>query len=61
MLKFYPLKGSFMLFSILGFFISSIWLYDNFSETWGFTFALFFVLMFVASLVSMTYAPTPEK
>jgi hypothetical protein len=60
MLKFYPLKGSFMLFSILGFFVSVIWVYDKFSRSWGFAFALLFTLMFVASLISMTYAPTPE-
>lgn len=55
-----PLSAGFMLTSILGFFIS-IWLVMDLSATWGFTFAFFFVIMFVASLISMTKAePVPE-
>ena len=59
-MKFAPLKGSFMIISILGFFISAIWVY-NISPAYGFAFALIFTLMFVASLISMTYAPVSEK
>ena len=51
-----PLKGGFMITSMVGFLISSIYVYDA-SPRWGFTFALFFTLMFVASLISMTYGP----
>lgn len=55
-----PLSAGFMLTSILGFFIS-IWLIMGLSTTWGFTFTLFFVIMFIASLISMTKAePFPE-
>ncbi len=55
-----PLSAGFMLTSILGFFIS-IWLIMDLSVTWGFTFTLFFVIMFIASLISMTKAePVPE-
>jgi hypothetical protein len=51
-----PLKGGFMITSIVGFLISSYYVYDL-SARWGFTFGLFFVLMFISSLISMTYGP----
>tara|TARA_Y100000310_G_scaffold47186_1_gene43783 strand:- start:12570 stop:12806 length:237 start_codon:yes stop_codon:yes gene_type:complete len=51
-----PLKGGYMITSIVGFLISAYYVYDI-SAKWGFTFALFFVLMFVSSLISMTYGP----
>ena len=54
-----PLSGGFMLTSIVGFLISAIYVYPR-SATWGFTFSLFFVLMFVASLISMTKAPVDD-
>jgi len=50
------LSGSFMITSILGFLISAIYVYPG-SKRWGFTFAIFFVLMFVAAMISMTYGP----
>ncbi len=55
-----PLSNSFMLASILGGLISIFYIarLDHPSaNTWGFTLFLFFTLMFVASLVSMTLAP----
>ena len=51
-----PLTGGYMMTSIVGFLISVMYVYDV-SNRWGFTFALFFFLMFVASLISMTYGP----
>ena len=51
-----PLKGSFMLSSIIGFIISWIYVLPR-NRTWGFTFILFFVMMFIASIISMTTAP----
>jgi len=51
-----PLSGAFMITSIVGFLISAFYILPN-SGTWGFTLLLFFALMFVASLISMTYAP----
>jgi len=51
-----PLTGGYMITSIVGFIISSMYVYDI-SNRWGFTFAIFFTLMFVASLISMTYGP----
>ncbi len=52
-----PLSGGYMITSIAGFLISAFYILPN-SKTWGFTFVLFFTLMFVASLISMTYAPS---
>jgi hypothetical protein len=51
-----PLTGGFMITSIAGFLISTFYIYGA-SQKWGFTFGLFFVLMFIASLISMTYGP----
>ncbi|RLE47118.1 hypothetical protein DRJ22_00130 [Candidatus Woesearchaeota archaeon] len=53
MAKYVPLKASFMLFSIIGFFVSILYV-PEFSKTWAFAFALLFSLMFIASLLSMT-------
>jgi len=58
-MKVAPLKGSFMLTSILGFIISAIYIYDINAKL-GFAFSLVFFLMFVASLISMTYAPVED-
>ena len=51
-----PLKGGYMITSIVGLFISAIYVFPR-NNTWGFTFSIFFTLMFVASLISMTYGP----
>jgi len=51
-----PLSGGFMLTSIIGFLISVMYVYPQ-SPTWGFTFGGFFVLMFIAAMISMTYGP----
>ena len=50
-----PLNGSFMITSIIGLIIS----FNVFANypSWGFAFMIVFTLMFVASLISMTYAP----
>lgn len=52
-----PLSGGYMITSIVGFLISAFYILPN-SKKWGFAFVLFFILMLVASLISMTYAPT---
>ncbi|MEK6808145.1 MAG: hypothetical protein AABY14_00495 [Nanoarchaeota archaeon] len=55
-----PLSGSFMITSIVGVMISIVYVYPKSAE-WGFTFSLFFGLMFIASIISMTYSPVvPE-
>lgn len=51
-----PLSGGFMISAIVGFIISARYVYPQ-SESWGFTFMLFFALMFVSSMISMTYGP----
>ena len=53
-----PLSASYMMTSIVGFLISAFYILPLVSYKWGFTFVLFFSLMFVASLISMTYAPS---
>lgn len=52
-----PLDSSFMAISIIGFFIS-IFFVLPLSISWGTTFILFFGIMFIASMVSMSYADT---
>ena len=52
-----PLSGGYMITSIVGFLVSAFYILPK-SKTWGFTFVLFFTLMFIASMISMTYAPT---
>tara|TARA_Y100000310_G_C20654534_1_gene801303 strand:+ start:2034 stop:2270 length:237 start_codon:yes stop_codon:yes gene_type:complete len=54
-----PLSGGFMIISVIGFLISAYIVYDA-DKTWGLSFCLIFTLMFVASLISMTYAPVSE-
>lgn len=55
-----PLSGGFMITSIVGFLISAVYVYPE-TRTWGFTFILFFTLMFIAALLSMTYSPVEPK
>ena len=51
-----PLKGGYMITSMVGFIISALYVFPR-SYTWGLTLTIFFTLMFVASLISMTYGP----
>lgn len=55
-----PLKSTFMIAGIVGFFISAVYLLPR-SKSWGFAFTLIFVIMIVASLISMTYAPVGDE
>ena len=52
---YYPLSNSFMAISIILFFLS-IWLIMDWSEAWGFTFALMAIIMFISSIISMSKA-----
>jgi len=54
-----PLSTGFFLVSIIGFFVGTYIIYPI-SKTWGFTFALFFIIMFIASFVSMTYSSVDD-
>ncbi len=50
-----PLSQSFFVTSIFGFIISAgLTIYGRISETWGFAFCFVFVMMFIASFVSIT-------
>jgi hypothetical protein len=59
-MKYAHLSAGFMLTSIIGFFIA-VYFISKLSVTWSFTFAVFFFIMFVASMISMTKAPYSEK
>ncbi|MBI4983703.1 hypothetical protein HZC32_03605 [Candidatus Woesearchaeota archaeon] len=54
-----PLKGSFMVLSILGILFSIYFVYPA-SPNYGTAFLLLFIAMFIASLISMTKAPIAE-
>lgn len=51
-----PVKGSFMVFSIVGFLVSLYLIYPK-SVNYGTAFILVFIAMFIASIISMTHAP----
>lgn len=59
-IKVAPLNGSFMVTSILGILISVIWVYPR-SSSFGAAFTVVFVLMFISSLISMTYGPAETE
>lgn len=59
-MKYAHLSAGFMLTSIVGFLISAFFIY-KISLTWGFTFMLFFLIMFISSIISMTKAPFTDK
>ena len=56
-----PLKGSFMVISILGFLITTYLIYNPDTPSYGVTFMIVFAAMFIASLISMTKAPIAEN
>lgn len=61
-----PLSGGFMITSILGFLISITFTFsgrfeewfgglgENAGNTWGFLFTLFFLMLFISSVISVT-------
>jgi len=53
-----PLPHEWMIVSIIGFFFALLDVYPNISQKWGAAFMVFFILMFLASMVSMTLATT---
>ncbi len=59
--KLAPLSGGFTLTGLLGFIVVSIYtLYGRLDATWGFTFILIFLSMFIASIISIT-PPFPKE
>ncbi|MBW2979194.1 hypothetical protein DRZ77_02410 [Candidatus Woesearchaeota archaeon] len=55
--KIAPLPGSFMLTALVGLLLSIFFVWPL-SATWGFTFTIFFAIMLVAAMISMTKAPS---
>jgi hypothetical protein len=53
-----PLPHEWMIISIIGFFVSLLQVYPYVDEKWGAAFMLLFILMFIASIISMTAATT---
>ena len=60
MVKIAPLKTSFMFASMVGFLISVLYI-TQFSTTWAFAFGIIFIIMFVASTVSMVRGSPDEQ
>jgi hypothetical protein len=54
------LPATFMLTALLGLVISGVWVLPQ-STDWGVSFLIFFTLMFIASLLSITYAPVMDS
>jgi len=55
-----PLKGSFMLISMLGILVSYYLIYPK-SLNFGTSSMIIFIIMFIASLISMTKAPIIDE
>ncbi len=56
-----PLSGGFTLTGLLGVIVASVYtLYGRLDATWGFTFILIFLSMFIASMISIT-PPFPKE
>jgi 4-hydroxybenzoate polyprenyltransferase len=60
MAKGVPFSSGFMLSSIIGFFISVFFVMDI-SPTWGLTFAIIFVIMFIASVVTLSHIEADDR
>ena len=58
--KFAPLPGSFMIVALFGFLFAVFFLKD-YSLPWTFVVATFSIIMFAASLLSMTFAPVEDE
>jgi hypothetical protein len=58
-----PLNSTFMLTSIIGFLASAFWVptltFKN-SISYAFAFGIVFLVMFISSIISMTYSPLSE-
>jgi hypothetical protein len=50
-----PLSAGFMMTSIIGFFLALFQIYPV-NMKWGFTLMVFFVIMFISAIVSMSHA-----
>jgi uncharacterized membrane protein len=59
MFKQEPLSSTYMLLSMMGFIISALML--EILPSWAFAFMVVFIVMFVASIVSMSNIPFDDK
>ena len=59
-MRYAHLSAGFMLTSIVGFFMAVFFVWQ-YSVSWGFAFALFFIVTFIASVISMTKADFTDK
>ena len=55
-----PLSKGFMVTAILGILISTMFL-PEYSITWAFTLGIISFVMFIAAVISMTYAPVEDE
>ena len=55
-----PLPSTFLLAAIVGFLISAIYIMPR-STNWGFTFLIFFAVMFISSFISVAHGPVPKR
>ena len=55
-----PLSNVYMMTSMLGFIISA-WFVIPVSKPWGFALSITFLLMFIASVISMSKAPVEAE
>jgi len=58
--NFAPLPGSLMAIGILGFLITVVYR-GVLGTAWTFTLGLFFIILFIASFLSLHYGPLPAK
>jgi hypothetical protein len=56
-----PLPHEWMIASIIGFFVALLQIYPYVSKKWGTAFMLFFILLFISSMVSMSSATTDDE
>lgn len=57
MFKVAPLSSSLMLVSMFGFIVSAFFLNDPIVKSWAWAFLILFVIIFIASMISMSNAP----
>jgi multisubunit Na+/H+ antiporter MnhB subunit len=59
-----PLSGGFMITSLLGLMITLFYLLPRFGDVWGLSWivvlTIFFLMMLIASIISMTYSPIED-
>jgi len=59
-IRFAPLPGSLMAIAILGFLLTVIYR-ETLQLSWTFTLSLFFLILFMASYLSLHYGPLPDR